>query len=164
MGEASNPRSPAESSCLGTGINPETGAGIGDSVYATESVADAVIGTWSMPATDVLTGEILKDTRQLQWNVGEKDFSYSPCRVIRACNLFDRRRCWCSWQLKNRRQLSFESSSDIADIAYAIGFRLPFARHDDNQERKSLPNWEEHPKGHYLMLRYVHTGSCVARR
>ena len=67
VGGVSNPWPLAEPSC--TGIDPETGteiAGPGDSVHA--SVANAVVGAWSTPATEtLLSGEILKSTRLFQW-------------------------------------------------------------------------------------------------
>ena len=84
VGGVSNPRLLAEPSCLGTGIDPETGTemeGPGDSVCA--SVANAVVGERSRPTIGTI-GEILKSTRLFQWNVGEQEFSYLPCRVIRA--------------------------------------------------------------------------------
>jgi hypothetical protein len=65
VGGVSNTRSPAEPSCLGTGINPEIGTEIGEPVYA--SVANAVVAAQSTPTTGtILSGEILKSTRLFQ--------------------------------------------------------------------------------------------------
>ena len=71
VGWVSNPPPLAEPSCLGAGIDLETGneiVGPGDGEYG--FVENTGVGAWSETLS---SGEILKSTKLFQWNVGEKN-------------------------------------------------------------------------------------------
>ena len=76
------PRPLAEPSCLDTGID------LTDGIWGSQGHAlgeNAVVGAWSSPTTGtIVSGEILKNTRQFQWNLKcwRKGFSYSKSSSI----------------------------------------------------------------------------------